>query len=91
MQLIEYHCQMLDSLCTRLSPYFTMEHPTKGQRQGPYSKLSSSAVRRRALDVVVTVIHLCGNTEAAGKLSDSVSVAVAETAEHEYWSGIVNL
>ncbi|KAJ7630987.1 hypothetical protein FB45DRAFT_917132 [Roridomyces roridus] len=75
--------QTMASLRSQLVPYFSINHPVRGQMSGPYSKLPpSSPVRRLALDAVVS---LMGNDSA---LSAAVTTAVEGTTEQSYWCNI---
>ncbi|KAJ7487700.1 hypothetical protein B0H11DRAFT_2157103 [Mycena galericulata] len=73
--------QTLESLRAQIVPYFSITHPLRGQMPGPYLKLSSSSVRRLALDLVV----LIGGDPS---LSSAVDAAVLGTPEQSYWGNI---
>ena len=76
--------QTIASLGSRLVPYFTITHPTRGQISGPYTRLPAGAsVRRLALDVVATIAM--GPSDASG-LVEAVGMATSETEEAEYWA-----
>lgn len=62
-------CQTLSALRTRFVPFFTMQHPIRGELQGPYARLASrgavgpsesrplpSLLKRLALDVATLLL-----------------------------------
>ncbi|KAF9452699.1 hypothetical protein P691DRAFT_180962 [Macrolepiota fuliginosa MF-IS2] len=82
----------ISSLGFRLVPYFTVNHPVRGQLSGPYSKLplTQSHVRRLCLDVVSTLLVRGGQlgagvSEACDALLKAVDLVVTDTIEGEYW------
>lgn len=77
-----FFLQTIASLCSRLVPYFTITHPTRGQLPGPYTRLpDGSPIRRLALDVVATILTSFAETG----LIDAVGVATVDTEEAGYW------
>lgn len=73
----------MTSLRSRLVPYFTITHASRGQLPGPYTRLpTASPIRRLALDVVVTLAMSSAGDES---LSQAVSIATAGTEEAGYW------
>jgi hypothetical protein len=58
--LVDKVIQTLTSLCTRLVPYFVMNHAQKGPISGPFSRLGDGqgdALRLLCLDVVETLLQ----------------------------------
>ncbi|KAF5355996.1 hypothetical protein D9756_003829 [Leucocoprinus leucothites] len=87
--------QVISALVLRLVPYFSFNHPVRGQLPGPYCKISSKRVRLRrlCLDVVAALLNYggrCGTdiSEACSGLLETVESAVAETVEEEYWTHV---
>ena len=79
--------QSLTSLRTRIVPYFTIMHATRGKLPGPFAKLPpGSALRYLVLDVVFTLGQRAGG-QAEG-LEDVVGEAVRETTERAYWIAV---
>jgi pre-rRNA-processing protein IPI1 len=77
------------SLQSRLTPYFHMDHPTRGPLFGPYKKLPSlltSHLRRLVLDTASTILASDRQTEASRGLSKAVGLAVTGEEEEAYWS-----
>ncbi|KZP31318.1 hypothetical protein FIBSPDRAFT_945334 [Athelia psychrophila] len=75
--------ETIASLGSRLVPYFTITHPTRGQLPGPYTRLpDGSPIRRLALDVVATILM---SSAEAGGLIEAVGVATVDTEEVGYW------
>ncbi|KAL7285185.1 hypothetical protein ACG7TL_000278 [Trametes sanguinea] len=85
------HEATYSSLRSRLVPYFSISHPTRGKINGPYAKLpANSPIRRLVLDLVATIV---GNApDKADTTNADLVAAVAEavqgTAEEPYWAGI---
>ncbi|KAM5530783.1 hypothetical protein V8D89_015524, partial [Ganoderma adspersum] len=79
------------ALRSRLLPYFTITHPTRGKLPGPYAKLpAQSPLRRLVLDLVVTVIAQgYRSTNVDDALEATVSEAVQATPEASYWAGVL--
>jgi len=93
--------QTLVSLCTRLVPFFTINHPTRGQISGPFAGLPAlppssghlTDVRRLALDLAATAI--CAQTvpspeRCTDTLGWAVEEAVRGTKEQYYWEHVVD-
>lgn len=75
--------QTTSAVRARLVPFFTVNHRTRGDIIGPYSKLpTSSPLRRLALDVVIVLLSLEGPDEG---LREAVYKAVMDTSEISYW------
>ncbi|TFK77025.1 hypothetical protein BDN72DRAFT_753619 [Pluteus cervinus] len=72
------------SIRSKLVPYFTINHPTRGQLDGPFHKISGS-LRRLALDVVCTICREGSSLPESKSLRVAVSQAVAKTGERGYW------
>lgn len=72
--------QVLASICSRMVPYFVVNHPTRGRLLGPFSRLPSTQLRRLALDVAATL----GDRETGG-LEGAVGEAVSGTGDEPYW------
>ncbi|KAH8102453.1 hypothetical protein BXZ70DRAFT_1063256 [Cristinia sonorae] len=84
---------------SRLVPYFTITHPTRGQLPGPFTKLPSAASERRlALDVAATLVFGMPGTETSmavdaddsGDLLVKATIgAVGGTEDERYWNAVV--
>lgn len=80
------------SLSSRLVPFFTASHPTRGDIPGPFTKMPVSAqhTRRLALDLSATLVAdiIKGERGDASHrdLERAVRVATAGTAEEAYWA-----
>ncbi|KAI0673507.1 hypothetical protein C8Q78DRAFT_968534 [Trametes maxima] len=85
------HAKAYASLHSRLTPYFVIKHPIRGQLHGPYSKLpTNSPVRRLVLNLVAVVI---GQSPSKGNLGSdelmsAVNEAVVDTPESRYLSEV---
>jgi len=81
------HSQTMTLVRSRLVPYFSVNHVTRGRLPGPYSKLPRP-LRKLALDLVTTISTL-SETRDDG-LEDAVDQAVAvDQDKHIYrWSFI---
>jgi len=76
---------MMESLESRLMPYFHIKHPTRGAVNGPYTKLPvGHRVRFLALDVI-------GTLSPGKNLAEVVSLALSDGAEKEYWSELYRI
>ena len=80
--------QVLDAVRSRLVPYFIIAHPTRGALPGPYTKLERPTLRTLALDVVATLFRLGGVEE---RLDSAARMAVAGTAQEQYWVEITRV
>ncbi|KAF5313058.1 hypothetical protein D9619_003241 [Psilocybe cf. subviscida] len=81
--------KVLASLQSRLTPYFHMDHPTRGPLVGPYKRLpslSTSYLRRLVLDTLFTILATDRQTEASKGLFKAIGLAVAGEDEESYWS-----
>ena len=83
--------QTYSALRSRLVPYFSITHPTRGKIPGPYAKLpNNSPVRRLVLDLVATIIGQShGGSTADEGLVAAVSQAVQDAPESSYWEGVL--
>ncbi|KAG6381242.1 hypothetical protein JVT61DRAFT_5646 [Boletus reticuloceps] len=83
--------EQISSLSSRLTPFFMIVHPIRGQVLGPFSKIPSSEVHVRYL-----TLDLCASlvTDQArsgtddGGLCHAVSEAVKGTREEPYWDRV---
>ncbi|TBU34542.1 hypothetical protein BD311DRAFT_746356 [Dichomitus squalens] len=77
------------ALRSRLIPYFSIAHPTRGKIPGPYAKLpSKSPVRRLVLDLVATLVGQGNRASSTDDgLAAAVSEAVQDSPESSYWEG----
>jgi pre-rRNA-processing protein IPI1 len=73
----------MNSVCSRLIPYFTISHPTRGELPGPYCKLPGEC-RRLVLDVVATLSSL-PNVQT-GDLCAVVEKALSEEDDLKYYA-----
>ncbi len=82
---------MCTALCSRLVPYFSISHPTRGRRPGPYAKIPANApLRRLVLDCIATMIPQKRHTlDEEDSLETVVYGAVENTSEEAYWAGAV--
>ena len=71
-------------ICTRLMPYFSIAHPTRGTLPGPFFKLPT-AHRRLMLDVVVTMLYDQNVRAAASEFLTTVERSLAGWEDKEYW------
>ena len=74
-------------ICTRLTPYFTITHPTRGTLPGPFFKLPA-AHRRLMLDAVVTMVYDRAVRTAAAEFLSAVEKSLAGQEDKEYWDQI---
>lgn len=74
-------------VCARLTPYFSITHPTRGTLPGPFFKLPT-AHRRLILDVVVTMLDDRDVRAAAGEFLSTVERSLIGQEEKEYWDQI---
>ncbi|KAH9944068.1 uncharacterized protein BXZ73DRAFT_39165 [Epithele typhae] len=73
---------------SRLTPYFSVMHPTKGKMSGPFAKLpATSAARRLILDLVTTIVGPPSPADT-DDLRSTAADAVQGTADWDYWTGI---
>ncbi|KAH9898031.1 hypothetical protein C8Q73DRAFT_640798 [Cubamyces lactineus] len=92
LRLSQRRSRLLDqatqsSLKSRLVPYFSIEHPSRGIVRGPYAKLpAGSPLRRLVLDLVATIQ---GHTPGKTALGTAVFDAVRETPEESYIARVV--
>ncbi|PIL31596.1 hypothetical protein GSI_06298 [Ganoderma sinense ZZ0214-1] len=79
------------ALRSRLLPYFSITHPTRGKLPGPYAKLPvQSPLRRLVLDLVSTIVAQGYRTSNMDDgLEVTVSEAVQGTPEASYWAGVL--
>ncbi|KAG9314429.1 hypothetical protein JVU11DRAFT_5226 [Chiua virens] len=81
----------ISSLSSRLTPFFMVVHPIRGQILGPFGKIPTSAshVRRLALDLAASLVTDQTRYETVDKgLSNAVSEAVKGTEEELYWARV---
>ncbi|KAI0800897.1 hypothetical protein C8Q74DRAFT_1314301 [Fomes fomentarius] len=80
------------ALCSRLVPFFSISHPTRGRRPGPYAKIPANApLRRLVLDCIATMIPQKRYTpDEDESLETVVYGAVENTSEEAYWAGAVS-
>ena len=81
--------QVVSPLVLRLIPYFTFNHPVRGQLFGPYCTISPP-LQQLCLDMVATLLacgHHCGIgvSKDCDSLFMAVNSAVAGTPEKEHW------
>ncbi|KAI0330555.1 hypothetical protein GY45DRAFT_736395 [Cubamyces sp. BRFM 1775] len=99
LRLSQRRSRLLDqttrsSLRSRLVPYFTITHPSRGKVRGPFAKLpAGSSLRRLVLDLVATIQ---GRTPSKADTGDdglvaAVAEAVRETPEESYIAGVIGL
>jgi len=69
----------------RFSLYFNVEHPTRGHILGPFTKLTSTSLRRLALDVAISFRSSASESEEQDKLENAVQKAVTGTEVEAYW------
>ncbi|KAF8560426.1 hypothetical protein OG21DRAFT_1492793 [Imleria badia] len=80
--------EQITSLSSRLTPFFMIVHPIRGQVLGPFTKIPMSALHVRYL-----ALDLCGSlvtdqTRLDYGLSNAVSEAVKGTREEIYWDRV---
>ncbi|KAF8640646.1 hypothetical protein AX17_000303 [Amanita inopinata Kibby_2008] len=90
------HAEIVRVLGSKLVPYFSINHATRGRLPGPYTKLPlSSRLRALALDVIATLLVTCKRYQvdnvASVQLITAVDFAVAGTREEYYWSQEKNM
>lgn len=74
--------QTICGVQTRLVPYFLVNHPTRGEINGPFHKLpESSALRRLVLDLVVTLSLLRDEPI----LEAAVLTTIHGSPQESYW------
>ncbi|KAI0756631.1 hypothetical protein C8Q80DRAFT_1093119 [Daedaleopsis nitida] len=77
------------ALRSRLLPYFSIKHPSRGQLPGPFTKLSpGSPLRRLVLNCIATI--LAGTSSGDDQLETIVNDTVRDSPEATYWAGIRN-
>ncbi|KAI0315863.1 hypothetical protein OF83DRAFT_1061342 [Amylostereum chailletii] len=79
--------KLADQLVTRLIPFFTTTHPSRGDVPGPFSKINSVALRRLALAVAVTLCALSADDTRA-RLDAAVGKVLRGTEQEQYWKEI---
>ncbi|KZS93404.1 hypothetical protein SISNIDRAFT_485656 [Sistotremastrum niveocremeum HHB9708] len=69
--------EVIDQLCARLVPYFTIQHPTRGSLPGPFWKLSASTggEAKRLVLHVAKVLLLCASAEPKEALGHAIRTA----------------
>ncbi|KAI0375373.1 hypothetical protein BV20DRAFT_265919 [Pilatotrama ljubarskyi] len=86
-----FHAEVYAALRSRLIPYFTITHPTRGKLPGPFAKLpANSPLRRLVLDLVATLVSQSTRQTNLGEgdLIPGVEEAVRGTSEEAYWAGL---
>lgn len=91
--LFVFDSQIITSLTSRLTPYFLITHPTRGELAGPFAKWETMAVCKLALDVAATVFSASpsGGTVGEGvKLREAVGKCVSGMGEgvERYWGEV---
>lgn len=79
--------QIVTGLCSRLAPYFLVNHPARGVMAGPFAKLpqhSMSTLRKMAVELVGAAISNARETPAAQELLHSAQEALVGLPEIEY-------
>ncbi|KAF8140186.1 hypothetical protein EV363DRAFT_1393099 [Boletus edulis] len=83
--------EQISSLSSRLTPFFRIVHPIRGQVLGPFTKIPSSEVHVRylTLDLCASLVtdQARSGTEDGG-LCHAVSEAVKGTREEPYWDRV---
>ncbi|KAI0034792.1 hypothetical protein K488DRAFT_77014 [Vararia minispora EC-137] len=69
----------------RLTPFFAMRHPTRGEILGPFSKLHDPYLRRLALD---TAAMLVWSGRADQSLEAAAHSATTGRPEEAYWASV---
>ncbi|KAI0361212.1 hypothetical protein OH77DRAFT_1443396 [Trametes cingulata] len=85
------HSEVYAALRSRLIPYFTITHPTRGKLPGPFAKLpANSPLRRLVLDLVATLVSQSGRQISLGEdeLVLAVDEAVRGSSEEVYFAGL---
>lgn len=83
--------QQIASLSSRLTPFFVIVHPVRGQVLGPFAKIprTASHVRCLALDLCASLVT---DQTRRGSMDDglrnAVSEAVKGTSEELYWERV---
>ncbi|KAH7911965.1 hypothetical protein BJ138DRAFT_1005493 [Hygrophoropsis aurantiaca] len=83
----------LIALASRLSPFFTISHATRGQLPGPFTKipLSFGHVRRLTLDLCATIISglpivdSITEKDEGSNLTSAIGISLQGTPEEDYW------
>ncbi|KAG6884745.1 hypothetical protein C0993_008535 [Termitomyces sp. T159_Od127] len=81
----------LTSLRSKLVPFFTINHPARGQLPGPYSKIPiGSPLRRLTLDLAATLLSSTDGC-TGDEMRTAVDLAVVGSEEQEYWAQIQDI
>jgi len=81
--------QVISPLALRLIPYFTFNHPVRGQLFGPYRNISPP-LQQLCLEMVATLLA-CGRHCGIGVSKDcdslfkAINSTIAGTPKKEYW------
>ena len=73
----EFSASTLEKLHMFLSPYFFSQHSVRGDIPGPFTKLRSQELQRRALEMGWWFVQDGGS--GAAKLEDGIARAVVHT------------
>ncbi|KAG6819451.1 hypothetical protein H0H93_011800, partial [Arthromyces matolae] len=81
----------ITDLRSKLVPFFTINHPARGQLPGPYSKIpGTSPLKRLTLDLAAWLMVGTDNG-SRHELLTAVDQAVIGTEQSEYWTWVQNL
>ena len=74
-------------ICTRLTPYFSVRHPTRGAIPGPFFKLPT-AHRKLILDVLAMMLYDQDVKPGMGEFLGTLERSLTGQDEKGYWNQI---
>ncbi|KAG6897355.1 hypothetical protein C0992_002281 [Termitomyces sp. T32_za158] len=81
----------LKALRSKLVPFFTINHSTRGRVPGPYGKIPvGSPLRRLTLDLAATLLP-SADASTGDEMRTAVGLAVVGSEEQEYWAQIQDI